>query len=72
MKQFNQDAEDLLYILDEVESTVKRNREDIPDNLIKILLDLCYHGKKSLHRMVVEYEHTIMSRDDSSLPVQRL
>ena len=67
-----QAVEDLLYLLDEVDSTAKRNRRDIPEDLVKIFTDLAYHGKKILKRLVVEYEQSIMSRDNSSEQVQRL
>lgn len=67
-----QAAEDLLYLLDEIDSTAKRNRRDIPEDLVKIFTDLSYHGKKILKRLVVEYEQSIMSRDNSSMQVQRL
>lgn len=67
-----QAAEDLLYLLDEIDSTAKRNRRDIPEDLVKIFTDLSYHGKKILKRLVVEYEQSIMSRDNSSVQVQRL
>lgn len=67
-----QAAEDLLYLLDEIDSTAKRNRHDIPEDLVKVFTDLSYHGKKILKRLVVEYEQSIMSRDNSSVQVQRL
>ena len=70
--KFKQDVEDLIYLLDEVESTAKRNHLDISEDLVKIFTDLAYHGKKILKRLVVDYEHTIMSRDNSSGQIQRL
>lgn len=70
--KFKQDVEDLIYLLEEVESTAKRNHLDISEDLVKIFTDLVYHGKKILKRLVVDYEHTIMSRDNSSGQVQRL
>ncbi|MBP5446089.1 MAG: hypothetical protein J6Y28_07965 [Acholeplasmatales bacterium] len=72
MMNVKQAAEDLLYLLDEIDSTAKRNRRDIPEDLVKIFTDLSYHGKKILKRLVVEYEQSIMSRDNSSVQVQRL
>lgn len=72
MTNVKQAAEDLLYLLDEIDSTAKRNRRDIPEDLVKIFTDLSYHGKKILKRLVVEYEQSIMSRDNSSSEVQRL
>ena len=59
-------AEDLLYLLDEIDSTAKRNHRDIPEDLVKIFTDLAYHGKKILKRLVVEYEYSIGARDNSS------
>jgi hypothetical protein len=70
MTNVKQAAEDLLYLLDEIDSTAKRNRRDIPEDLVKIFTDLSYHGKKILKRLVVEYKQ--QHQDSARLRVRGL
>ena len=67
MKNLKQSAEDLVYILEEIESTLKRNQEDIPDSILKIIKDLCYYGERISRGLVVDCERCIISRDNRSL-----
>lgn len=65
MENFKEKLEDLKYLASEIQSTIDRNRFDIPEDLHKILLDLNYHTKNTLKEMEKEYEQFIETWNNS-------
>ena len=49
MENFKQNCEDLKYLVCEIHSTVDRNRFYIPEDFHKVILDLVYHTKNTIH-----------------------
>lgn len=64
-QKFSVYTEDMTYLLIEMTRLLKEYKQEIPDDVYKILLDLIYHSKNNLKEMEDYYEKFIKARISS-------
>ena len=71
-QKFSVYTEDMTYLLIEMTRLLKEYKQEIPDDVYKILLDLIYHSKNNLKEMEDYYEKFIKARISSVFYLYRL
>lgn len=57
--------EDMLYLLKEMTSVISNYKNDIPEEMYKVLSDLIYHSNNTVKEMYKEYERSFETWFDS-------